>query len=304
MRNLSDKNIAVLAIIIIVLTNGGSGVFTKIALRELTPEYYSFLRFFVSSLILLPLFLKTNIKFNKDLLRLVLVSLILTLNIFSFAYGIRLTTATVSSVLYVLAPVLVAIFSYLFIKEKMSAPKILGILLGISGAGLVILLPVIQKGDPFAGNLLGNIFILVGVISTALFTTISKKLHSKFSPIQITTVFSLTTCFLMFILSLPNILNNPKNILSMSQDALFSVIFVGAICTALFYLLHQYAIKHGSPLIASTVLFLGPFSTIIWAGIILGEKLTPLLSICGVLVLFGTYLIVKSSKKDEIDIEP
>lgn len=304
MKKLSDKNIAVLAIIIIVLTNGGSGVFTKIALRELTPEYYSFLRFLVASLILLPLFLRTRIKFNKELLKLVLISLIATLNIFAFAYGIRLTTATVGSILYVLAPILVALFSYFLIKEKLSVSKMAGITLGIVGAGLVIILPAIQKGNPFAGDLLGNIFILFGVFATALYSTISKKLHIHFSPIQVTTVFSLTTCFVTLCLSLPWLLNNSKNILNMSSDALFSVLFVGSISTALFYLLSQYAIKHGSPLIASTVLLLGPLSTVIWAGIILGEKLTPLLSICGVLVLFGTYLIVKSSKKDEIDIEP
>lgn len=304
MKKLSDKNIVILAIAIIVVTNGASPVFTKIALRELSPEYYSFLRFLVASAVLLPLFFKSKIKLNRDLLILVLISLILTLNILAFAYGIKLTTATISSLLYVMAPVLIAIFSYFLIKEKITYLKIVGILLGILGAGLVIILPVIQRGNPFAGNLWGNVLILIGVFSTALYTTISKRLHVKFSPIQVTTVFSLTTCLTMLFLSIPEVLSKPNLVFNLSNQALFAVLYVGAVCTAIFYLLYQYAIKHGSPLVASTVLFLLPFSTITWAGIILGERLTWLLVIGAMLVLLGTYFIVKSSKNSEIDIEP
>ena len=298
---LSDKNIAILAIAIIFLTNGGSPVLTKIALREISPEYYTFLRFTIASLFLLPFFLKTKIKFNKDLLILILISLILTLNIIAFAYGIRLTTTTSSALLYVLAPALVAIFSYFLIKERMTNIKVLGIIFGIIGSVIVILLPVIQKGNPFAGDLIGNILILIGVFSTALYVTISKRLHVKFSPIQVTMIFSLTTVFIMLFFSFPQISANPDLVFNLSGITIFAVFYVGAICTAIYYLLNQYAIKHASPLVASTNLFLNPFSTFAWSSFLLGEKLTTFHIAGGVLVLLGTSFIIKSPKLGEIN---
>ena len=304
MRNLSDKSIVILAIAIIFFTNGGSPVLTKIALREISPEYYSFLRFIIASLFLLPFFLKGKIKFNKDLLVLVLVSLILTLNILAFAYGIKLTTTVISSLLYVLGPVLVAIFSYFLLKERIAQAKVLGIILGILGSALVILLPVIQYGNPSAGSLLGNFLILIGVFSTALYTTLSKKLHVKFSPIQVTTIFSLTTCFVMLSLSFREVIENPGLVFNLSGITLFAVFYVGAVCTALYYLLLQYVIKHANPLAASTNLFLNPVSTFAWASFLLAESITLLLILGGFFVLLGTFFIIKSAKTNEIDIEP
>lgn len=171
------------------------------------------------------------------------------------------------------------------------------------GTVIVIVLPVIQHGNPFSGNLLGNMFVMIGVLSTALYTALSKKLHIKFSPIQVTMIFFLTTLFTMLALSFPQIMQEPNKIFLIEPRSLIGVIYVGAFSTPLLYLMYQYAIKHGSPLIASTNFFLTPFSTLVWANVLIGEALTPFLGIGGILVLLGTYFIVKSSKKGEIDIE-
>src|SRR3989344_4727508 len=197
MRNLSDRQFAFL-IVLLGATIGSAGpVFTKIALRSLSPEYFSFLRFLLSTLVLMPLFLKSGIKLNKETAKLVLISLLGSANILLFAHGIKTTTATIGQLLYVLSPVIVFIFSLILIKERATGSKILGVISGMLGAGIIILLPEIQKGVAFSGDLRGNLLIIAGVIASSLYLVLSKNLQGKFSPLQITMVFTFTTMFSM-----------------------------------------------------------------------------------------------------------
>ncbi len=297
MKNDSDKKIAILAILLVAIIGGGTGVLTKITLKEISPPLFTFLRFLISSLVLFPLLLRGRVRLGRDLGKLILVSFLATGNVLLFAYGIRLTTATISSLLYVLAPIVVAILSYFMLKEKMNVRKSIGVIVGFVGAGLIILLPVIQKSSPFSGNLAGNLLICLAVLSFSLYSVLSKKFQKEFSPIQLTTVFSITTAFLMLILLIGGLGSIGKQIGNLTTIGIFGILYVGILSTAVFYVLYQYAVKHGSPVLASTTLYLQPISTTIWASIVLGERLTPGLIIGGLIVIAGTYLILNSGHK-------
>jgi drug/metabolite transporter (DMT)-like permease len=162
----------------------------------------------------------------------------------------------------------------------------------------VLILPAIDKGNPFSGDLIGNLLVMIGVISTSLHVSFSQKLHLKFSPIQIAMAFFLTTAIISFILALPQFLESGRQLLNVSPKAILAVAYVGLIGTPVLYVATQYAIKHGSPLIASTNFFLVPFSTVIWAYFLVGERLTPFLAVGGIIVLLGTYFIVSSKKSN------
>jgi len=301
-KNLSDKNIAVLALLAIVVGSGAVPVSVKIGVQELSPEFFSFLRFFLAFLVLSPLFIKHRVKFNRDFIVLILISLLLTLNILAFSYGLKTTTATIGQLLYAVSPVFIAIFSFVLFKEKITAGKIAGVLLGVLGTTVVLSIPLIASGLQSAGDLKGNLLVIVGVISTAAYTSLSQKLHVKFSPAQVAQAFFLTTAFSMFVLSLPEILRSGNQILAMKPETLLAVLYVGGVGTPILYVAYQYAIKHGSPLIASVNFFIAPFSSLTWAYILLSERLNPILSVGGALVLLGAYLIFKSTKKAKIDI--
>jgi drug/metabolite transporter (DMT)-like permease len=295
---LSDKNITVLALALIVIGSGVTPVTIKIGVAELSPEILTFLRFSLASLILAPLFFKSGPRLNKDFGILILISLLLTVNILAFSHGLRTTTATIGQLLYALSPIFVVIFSYFLVRDKITSKKILGIVLGIIGTGIVLILPAIDKGNPFSGDLIGNLLVMIGVISTSLHVSFSQKLHLKFSPIQIAMAFFLTTAIISFILALPQFLESGRQLLNVSPKAILAVAYVGLIGTPVLYVATQYAIKHGSPLIASTNFFLVPFSTVIWAYFLVGERLTPFLAVGGIIVLLGTYFIVSSKKSN------
>ena len=159
MKKPSNNSLIIILIILSVLLGGGISPLAKTALKQLSPENFTFLRFSVSSIFIFPFFLKQKTGIRKELLKLIPMSLLLTINVLLFAYGVRLTTADIGQILYVLVPIIVLILSHFLLQDKISLPKLLGIVLGVTGAFLVIALPLIE-GSKFSGNLFGNLLII------------------------------------------------------------------------------------------------------------------------------------------------
>jgi len=75
----------------------------------------------------------------------------------------------------------------------------------------------------------------------------------------------------------------------------WSVIYVILIGTVMAYLLQQYAIDRGTPLIASLMQYFFPASTLIWSYFILGEKLNMFLIIGVMLIFTGAWYVTRES---------
>lgn len=293
MNKNKDNNLALMTVILAALFGGGIAVFAKIGLKEIPPFIFTFLRFFIASLFLLPLFLREKAVINRGIYKVILVSLLGTINVTLFAFGIRLTTATVGQVLYAAVPLLAVLFSGIILKEKVTLGKFVGIGLGFLGVSLIIFLPVINQGSSLRTNLLGNLLIFAAIICFSLYSVLSKKIQQQYSPIYLTTVFSVTTVMVLFILAIPELKSSPDFFRSLSPGAAFSILYVGLFGSVIYYLLYQYAIKHGTPVIASLTMFLQPTATFAWAFILLGESLTPgiiigtALAFTGILITTG-----------------
>ena len=77
---------------------------------------------------------------KKDFFRIIFASILgMCINMLAFFRGLELSTPINSGVIITLSPVLVLILSYFFLKEKITIKKILGILIGFSGAVFLIL---------------------------------------------------------------------------------------------------------------------------------------------------------------------
>jgi drug/metabolite transporter (DMT)-like permease len=134
---LITKNTTTLAfasVLLAAFVGGGLGVFTKIGIREIPLFSFIFLRFFLATLFLLPFALKEKLPQKKELLKTVRLSLLSTINVTFAALGLKFTTATIGQLLYTCVPILAAILSYYFLKEKINSRKIVGILTGFHAA--------------------------------------------------------------------------------------------------------------------------------------------------------------------------
>jgi len=180
-----------------------------------------------------------------------------------------------------------------------SSDLILGILLGFFGVLTIILLPVWSKPSVFNGNLLGNLLVFVGVSSFSLHTVLSKKAQADFSPLVITVYFLITTSLAQLIFLPADLKYRPDWWMHLSLQGIMGVLYVGFIGTAATYLLYQLAIKKATPVIASMILYLQPIVAIIWASVLLGEKITLGFAIGSAFAFIGISLVTKESKSRE-----
>jgi len=292
---MKDNYKAALSIFLAALFGGGIAVLGKIGLREIPPFSFIFFRFFIVSLFMFPFVLK-SLKFKKDIYKVILISLLGTGNVTLFAYGVRLTTATVSQMLYAVVPIFAVIFSFFLYKEKFKSNKIFGVVIGLLGVLILVFLPNFGKTTSMVGSLKGNLLVLLAVISFTFYSILSKKLHKEYSPTFLTFVFGLTTTLVLSPFFVIDLLSSSNWISNLSSQAILSTVYVGIFGGAFYYLLYQYAIKHGTPLIASMTMYLQPVATFLWAHFLLSEKLTIGLIIGGLLSIIGAWLVTKESR--------
>lgn len=283
-------NAVFLIILMTALIGGATPVFVKIALKEIPPFTFTFLRFFIASLLILPFFLKLKPKIDSKIIRILILSLLATVNVTLFAFGVRLTTASISQLLYMAVPIFAGILSYIFLKEKITTKKIIGILMGFLGTLIVILLPLFGESSPFTGDLTGNFLIFAAVVSFSVYTVFSKKAQNEYSPMYITALFVFVTTLVLSVFAVSDYVANPDWWRFVSDETVFATLYVGSIGTFGFYLLFQYAIKHSTPTVASTTGYIQTVATFMWAFILLGEQLTPYFALGSVLAFLGAWL--------------
>ncbi len=291
----SEKKKAIISIIIASLCSGGTGIASKFALHDISPVTFTFLRFFIGSIVITPLLLKEG-KIIKPTFFVILISFLMVINPSIYTFGIHLTSVTIGQTLFSATPIATALFAFLIYKQTFTLRKTIGIFLGFIGAIIIILLPVIESHSAFSGNFLGNLFICVSVVSLALYSVLTKKLQDTFSPIYLTALFIYSTAIVNFFLAIPEIIQKPAFLTSISVSGWLGLIYAGSF-GIFFFLFYQYAIKHGSAVIASTSNYLSPVVAFLVAFFLLSERLTTGFVIGAIFALVGVYLTTTSGKE-------
>jgi len=287
MQDEKKSNLYVLLLVFLAaVLGGGAGVFGKIALVEIPSFSFTFLRFLIATVFLVPFSLKHLPTFSKKDSKIILLSLLASINVILFSFGIKYTTANIGQMIYTAVPIVTAVFSFYLLKERSNVRKITGILIGFAGAMLIVLLPLLSSS--MAGSTLGgNLIIFVAMLSISLYWVLSKRLQSDYTPMQINNYFIFTTAFLTCFLSIYDLFKHPYWWQGVSLKAYFALAFVAVFATAICYLISQIIIKKANPVIASMILYVQPFTTFIWAYYFLSEKLTTLFLVGAVLSLIG-----------------
>ena len=287
-----------LLVTIVAILASVTGVFGKIALFEIPPLSFTFLRFFIAALILLPFSFQYLKKFKRKDLKLVWLSLLASANVVLFAFGIRYTTVDTSAIIYSTVPIISAIFSYYLLGERFGVKKIIGIVTGFAGVSFVVLLPVISQ-DYHAGSLYGNLIIVVAAVSISLYWVISKIFQSAYSAHEMNSYFIFTSVCILFFLSTFDLLQSQSWWTSVSWKAYVALAIVG-VCTALTYYVAQVVVKKVTPTLASMSMFLQPFATFILSFYFLSETLSLAFLFGTALSLLGIWIYTSSNSSHEL----
>jgi len=217
----------------------------------------------------------------------------MSINMLAFFKGLSLSTPINSSVVITMVPVLLLVMSAVFLKEKITWRKSIGIGLGLIGALLLIFFGI--KTQENAPNIpLGNIFFIVNATSYSIYLIIVKPLVEKYSSI------TLMKWFFLFAL----IINLPVGIkefvavewTKLPLDIIWKLAFVVIGTTFFTYLFNIYALKQLKPSTIGSFIYLQPILATTFAIIMGADSLTTIRVAAATLIFTGVYLSTRKTK--------
>lgn len=189
-----------------------------------------------------------------------------------------------------IVPLTVAILGYLFLREKVTAYQILGVILGFLGVLFIVLQSASTPNILTLGTPLGNIIIFIAVIIFSFYIVLSRGLSRIYSPITIS-FYSFVSSVVLLGIALPiEVSSSTFSITSFSKEAIFDILFLGVVSSVIMYYLHQFGIRRTSAFISSFVFLIASITASIPAIFLLKEELTLSFLSGTVLILLGVFL--------------
>lgn len=224
---------------------------------------------------------------KKDIGRFVLCGLTgVAINQLLFIKGLTMTSPIHASLLILATPIFITILAVWFAKEKFTYYKAIGLLLGISGAVLLVL----QKEHQTIGSniLLGDIFCTLNAISYAVYFILVTPLMKEYPPIHVIRwVFTFGTLMILPF-GLGEFLQINWGLYHFADYT--SLAFVVLAATFFAYLFNIYGLAHLNPSTVGAYIYLQPVYAAVIAIIFLGEQLTWQKIAAAVLIFSGVYL--------------
>lgn len=231
---------------------------------------------------------------KKDWLVLVLGGLFgVALNQMLFFLGLSLTMPIHASLIMMSTPLLITVISILFLKERIGIKRSIGLLLGISGAALLM---SAGKQLTITGNTaLGDLFVFLNAASYAVYLVIIKPLMLRYRPVVVIRwVF-----FFGFLFVLPFGWPYFRAIdWSLFTAVDYMCVAFIVICVTFFtYLWNIYALQHLQPSVAGAYIYMQPVIAAVISMLVIGEELTWIKMLSTMLIFSGVYLVNFTGKR-------
>jgi len=207
-----------------------------------------------------------------------------------YFYSMQLTSISTAVVLMYTAPVLVMIYSVIFLGEKLTKTKAACVFLMVLGCGLV------------SGVVGGLKFDLLGII-LGFMSGISFSAYNIFTKIQMRKGTNPVTanlyCFLVALIA-SAFISNPLEMTSyIAKSPALTIslsIGMGIVTCILPYLFYSIALKNIPAGTATALAIIEPMSATIFGIMLFNEKLT-VASFTGIILILGTALILSHQKE-------
>jgi drug/metabolite transporter (DMT)-like permease len=275
---LSPRAAAALAIVFW----GISFVATKAALREVAPVTLIFLRFAIGATVLLAIVRELPPRAAWP--QLALMGFIgVFIHQMLQAFALTMTSATSTGWLIGITPIWSALLSAIFLRERFGAWKAIGLAGGFLGVLLVV-----TKGD-FSASVLGrpsttgDLMILISTINWAVYSVIGHRTIRALGPRRATSGAMLFGAAMLAPFFLAQ--RGWRQIPNLSSKGWLAVLFLAICCSALGYLFWYGALERIEVSRVAALLYAEPLVTFVAAALLLGERVSAVVVMGGVLVL-------------------
>ncbi len=283
---------AILAVIAANIIWGSAASIFKISLTNIPPFTLAFWRFFVGALVLL-LYLKKkaviHLSGRSDLFLLAGYALTgITINIIFFFWGLKLTHSINAPVIASGAPVLTLILALLFLGERFSIRKLVGMLLGTAGILTIVLEPLAKEGVD--GSVVGNLFLVIAVGAAVVQTIIGKKALTKFPAVPFTFWAFLVGAASFLPLAVYEYVNTPTLYTMLDWRGYMGLGFGAFLSSAAAYSLYAWGLAKISATDSSLFTYLDPIVGTVLGAVLLNEPITRLFLLGAVLIFSGIWV--------------
>lgn len=284
MHNQKARGMAMLIFVNVMW--GLSFIFSKTALSEgMPPMTLAFFRYALTAGIMLPLCLKTEggIRLGSWAPRALATTLLGITVYFYFEYsGLQRTTASAASLILALVPMMTLLARVFFGRERISLLRWCAVVISLVGAYFVVM----TDGSEGAGTLAGNLLMVCACLCWTGYILTTPKLMASCSSMRVTTWQAIAAVITLA----PFALFERGSQVSVSPMAWLCIFLLAAICSALCYVLYNDAMRMVDPLTVSLSINVNPVAACIGGALLLGEKLTGMQLVGGVLIILSMVL--------------
>lgn len=203
-----------------------------------------------------------------------------------FAYATLSITAGATAVMNASTPLFAGLIAYFWLRERLSAPKIAGLLIGLAG---VVILVWNRTSFGSGGSSWAPFAALAASLSYGIAANYTRQRLQNVPPL-VSAAGSLAAAALLLS---PLVVFYWPSVSPSLVSWLFAVV-LGVVSTALAYLLFFRLISRVGPAKTVTVTYLIPLFGMLWGVIFLGEEITPSMLVATAVILLGTTLATGS----------
>jgi drug/metabolite transporter (DMT)-like permease len=214
------------------------------------------------------------------------------------AESLNYTSPVYFSLIATLTPVAVMLMAALFIGERITGLKFLGVLLGIAGAVLMVVMG--QTSGSGSNDLLGITLAILSVLTWAIYMIITRKVAQKYSPVTQMKYVFLISAIVTVPLAWPELSEQRLySAATFGWDGALEMAFIVLMATVLGYFLIPYAMKYLSATTVSIYTNLQPMVASFVAIAIGQDRLTWDKPVAAILVLLSAYIVTVVTTKAE-----
>ena len=282
-------------LIITMLIFGSIGVLVKRI--HLSSSEIAFLRGVIGSIFLLGAGLLVKHKpswvaLKQNAFLLLLSGAAIGLNWIFLFESYRFTTVSNATISYYFAPIFVMILAPWVLKEKLTRVKVCCIITAMIGLFLIV--------NPGAGDPSGSgnqpLGIFYGLLAAALYASVilMNKFIKNLSGFEMTLIQLMAGAIVLF----PYVWwQGQLNFSGLNSTSILFILILGIVHTGLAYFLYFTSIQELKGQTIAVLSYIDPISAVIIAAIFLGESMTIIQMIGGILILGSTFLSEKLEMK-------
>jgi drug/metabolite transporter (DMT)-like permease len=239
-------------------------------------------------------FKKNKITDKKDFKNLFFAAIFgVFLNMFLFIKGLNFSTPIDAAIIMTTNPILVLVVAAIFLHERISLLKIIGIVVGAAGALLLV------GGKGIIGfnkdTISGDLMLLANSVSFAIYIALARPLMQKYDSITVLKWVFLFGSIMFFPVGFTEFKNVQWH--AMNGFVFLTLAYIIFVTTFLTYLLINFSMKFLKSTTVSIYIYIQPVIAAAFAVLIGMDKFTVLNISASSLVFTGVYLVSSEGRE-------